>query len=100
LEHLKAVMRVKPTVIDVYLDRPAVMRELAEGAAGLLGSFGASDRALLDVVFGRFAPTGRLPFELPRSMEAVERQKEDLPYDSEDPLFEFGFGLSYGGETA
>jgi len=25
----------------------------------------------------------------------VERQKEDLPYDSKDPLFEFGFGLSY-----
>jgi beta-glucosidase len=30
-------------------------------------------------------------------MEAVARQKEDLPYDSEDPLFEFGFGLSYDG---
>jgi beta-glucosidase len=95
LEHLQAVMQAKPAVIDVYLDRPAVMPELAEGAAGLLGSFGASDRALLDVVFGEFAPTGKLPFELPSSMVAVERQKEDLPYDSENPLFEFGFGLSY-----
>ena len=28
-------------------------------------------------------------------MEAVERQKEDVPCDSENPLFEFGFGLSY-----
>jgi beta-glucosidase len=28
-------------------------------------------------------------------MEAVRNQKEDLPYDSKDPLYKFGFGLSY-----
>jgi beta-glucosidase len=50
---------------------------------------------VLDVVFGRFAPTARLPFELPSSMEAVRRQKEDVPYDSENPLFPFGYGLAY-----
>jgi beta-glucosidase len=95
LQHLQDVMRAKPTVIDIYLDRPAVIPELEAEAAALLGSFGASDRALLDVIFGDFAPTGKLPFELPSSMEAVERQQEDVPYDSENPLFEFGFGLSY-----
>jgi beta-glucosidase len=95
LQHLQDVMRAKPTVIDIYLDRPAVIPELEAGAAALLGSFGASDRALLDVIFGDSAPTGRLPFELPASMEAVERQQEDVPYDSEEPLFEFGYGLSY-----
>jgi beta-glucosidase len=47
------------------------------------------------MVFDRFAPSGRLPFELPCSMEAVERQKEDVPYDSGNPLYGFGFGLSY-----
>jgi hypothetical protein len=25
----------------------------------------------------------------------VRDQKADLPYDSEDPLYPFGFGLSY-----
>lgn len=95
LQHLQEVMRGKPTVIDIYLDRPAVIPELAQEAAALLGSFGAGDRALLDVVFGDFFPGGKLPFELPASMGAVERQKEDVPYDSENPLFEFGFGLSY-----
>ena len=58
----------------------------------------ASDAALLDVIFGRFAPTGKLPFELPSSMEAVRQQKEDLPYDSENPTFAFGFGLRYEAE--
>ena len=38
---------------------------------------------------------GRLPFELPSSMEAVRRQLPDVPYDSADPLFPFGHGLRY-----
>ncbi|MBN1583091.1 MAG: glycoside hydrolase family 3 C-terminal domain-containing protein [Anaerolineae bacterium] len=95
LQHLQDIMRAKPTVIDIYLDRPAVIPELEAEAAALLGSFGASDRALLDVIFGDFYPTGKLPFELPSSMAAVTRQKEDVPYDSENPLFEFGAGLNY-----
>lgn len=84
-----------PTVVDIYLDRPAVIPAIAARSAALLANFGASDAALLDVVFGRAAPGGRLPFELPSSMAAVLRQHPDLPYDSEDPLFPFGHGLTY-----
>jgi beta-glucosidase len=40
-------------------------------------------------------PSAKLPFEMPLSMEAVRNQKEDVPYDSEKPLFPFGYGLSY-----
>lgn len=47
------------------------------------------------MIFGQFNPGGKLPFEMPRSMEAVRAQKEDVPYDSENPLFPFGHGLSY-----
>jgi len=72
-----------------------VIPEIAAAAAGLIANFGASDAALLDVVFGRFAPTGRLPFELPSSMEAVRAQAPDLPGDSQSPLFRFGYGLTY-----
>jgi beta-glucosidase len=49
----------------------------------------------LDVLFGKAKPEGKLPFELPSSMEAVRRQKADVPYDSENPLFPFGYGLTY-----
>ena len=90
-----SVLRTVPTIVDIFLERPAVIPEIAAEAAGLLANFGANDAALLDVVFGRFAPTGKLPFELPSSMEAVRNQKEDLPYDSANPLFKFGFGLTY-----
>ncbi len=95
LARILDLMRVVPTVVDIYLDRPAVIPEIAAASAALLANFGAADTAVLDVIFGRVAPEGRLPFELPRSMDAVRRQHEDVPYDSEDPLFAFGHGLSY-----
>ena len=89
------ILNKVPTVVDIYLERPAVIPEIAEKSAALLGNFGANDGAVLDVIFGKFAPQGKLPFELPSSMEAVRKQKEDVPHDSENPLFEFGHGLSY-----
>ncbi len=84
-----------PAIVDINLDRPAVIPEISAKAKGLLADFGASDAAVLDVVFGKYKPGGHLPFELPSSMEAVHNQKEDVPYDSKDPLYKFGFGLSY-----
>lgn len=54
-----------------------------------------SDEALLDVITGRAAVRGKLPFELPSSMAAVEAQRSDVPYDSARPLYPFGFGRSY-----
>jgi beta-glucosidase len=84
-----------PTIVDIFLERPAVIPEIAEKSAGLLANFGASDEAVLDVIFGRFPPSGRLPVEMPSSMETVRKQREDVPYDSENPLFPFGHGLTY-----
>ena len=79
----------------MYLDRPAVIPEIAEASKGLLANFGVSDEALLDIIFGKVNPSAKLPFEMPSSMDAVRNQKEDVPYDSGNPLFPFGFGLSY-----
>ena len=89
------LLNAVPTIVDIYLDRPAVIPEINAKAKGLLADFGASDAAVLDVIFGKAKPGGHLPFELPCSMEAVKNQKEDVPYDSKDPLYKFGAGLSY-----
>lgn len=96
LARILRILDAVPAIVDVYLDRPAVIPEIAARAAALLGTFGVSDAALLDVVFGRFAPSGKLPFELPSSMEAVRAQLPDVPYDSVEPLFGFGDGLTFG----
>lgn len=92
---LLEIMLAAPTIVDIYLDRPAVIPGIAAACAGLLANFGASDEAVLDVLFGRAAPGGKLPFELPSSMAAVAAQQPDAPHDSADPLFPFGAGLSY-----
>lgn len=94
-QEILQLLNTVPTIVDLYLDRPAVIPEISQQARGLLANYGASDAAVLDVIFGRASPEGKLPFELPSSMEAVRNQKEDLPYDSKEPLYDFGFGLRY-----
>jgi beta-glucosidase len=84
-----------PTIVVIYLDRPAVIPEINAAAQAVIAEYGANDTAVLDVIFGKANPEGKLPFELPCSMEAVRNQKPDLPHDSENPLYPFGFGLTY-----
>jgi beta-glucosidase len=96
LSRLKEVLAAsKSSVVDVYLDRPAVLADLVEAANALVVNYGASEDALLDVMTGVSAPEGKLPFDLPRSMEAVVKSRSDVPYDTENPVFKFGHGLSY-----
>jgi beta-glucosidase len=57
--------------------------------------FDVLDNALLDVIFGMYNPTGKLPFDIPSSMDAVRNQQEDVPFDTKDPIFKYGVGLSY-----
>jgi beta-glucosidase len=92
-ERILEIAQSIPTILDVYLDRPAVMPEVVAACAAVIGSFGVEDSAILDVVFGHHRQLGRLPFELPSSMDAVRRQSPDLPDDSERPLFPRGYGL-------
>ncbi|MEO6548059.1 MAG: glycoside hydrolase family 3 C-terminal domain-containing protein [Ferruginibacter sp.] len=65
---------------------------------GVIATFGTSIDALLDVLTGKFNPTGKLPFTTPRSEDAVKNQKEDVPGYLESPgygLFTYNEGLSY-----
>lgn len=89
---LKATATV-PTVVAVDMDRPAILTNVRDRAAAILAVFGASDAALLDVVTGKAKARGRLPFELPSSMAAVERQNPARSDDVAVPLFKTGTGI-------
>lgn len=95
LQELTTLCRTVPTVLDVFLDRPAILTPLVGEAAAITANFGASGAALLDIVFGAAQPQGKLPMDLPRSMAAVEANLPDVPFDTVDPLFRFGHGLRY-----
>jgi len=94
-QRLSDLMSKVPTIVDIYLDRAAVIPDIAENSVALIANFGATDETLLELIWGRFNPGGKLPFEMPGSMQAVVSQQEDVPYDSENPLFPFGHGLRY-----
>jgi beta-glucosidase len=98
-EEIKRITAAVPTIVTVYLDRPAILTELKDRAIALVGNFGVSDAALLDVLTGVARPEGRLPFELPSSMEEVEAQRSDLPHDTAHPLYRIGYGRSYSRGT-
>jgi beta-glucosidase len=84
-----------PVIVAIYLDRPAILTNIVGYASAILANFGATDRALFDALTGRVAPKGRLPFELPRSMESVRKQRSDTPHDSGDPLYPIFSGKTY-----
>ena len=77
----------------LFLDRPAVVPEIAAAAAALWVEFGARDDAVVDVLLGHAHARGRLPFDLPSSTAAVLASRSDVPFDTADPLFRFGDGL-------
>lgn len=89
----------KPTVIAINFSNPWVISEIDTGDANtILATFGTTFDALLDVVSGKFNPTGRMPFSIPSSHELVENNQSDVPgYQKPEgyALFKFDDGLSY-----
>jgi len=95
IERVLEICATVPTVVDVYLDRPAVLTPLTGHARALIANFGVTPTALLDVLFGDYSPRGRLPFDLPRSDRSVSASRSDVAFDTADPVFRFGHGLTY-----
>jgi beta-glucosidase len=92
-EAIKQASAKVPTIVVIFLDRPAILTNVKDRASALIGDFGASDSVVLKVLAGEAKAEGRLPFELPSSMAAVRAQASDRPYDSEKPLYSFGYAL-------
>ncbi len=93
---LMAATRAGVTTIAVpNLSRPLILTNVVDRAAATLANYGVSDDVLLDVIVGKAKPGGKLPFELPSSMDAVKAQLTDVPDDSKKPLFRVNYGLSY-----
>ncbi|MGN0745366.1 MAG: glycoside hydrolase family 3 protein [Aristaeellaceae bacterium] len=88
-------------VAVVVMNRAYVMTPIVEAADSVLVVYRpgvtCGAEAVADCLFGESAITGRLPFQIPASMEQVLAQREDLPKDMENPLYEYGFGIDAEG---
>lgn len=95
LTEILNLINKKPTVTVLTIDRPPVVPEIDKASKAMIAEFEIEDDIICEMIFGEFNPSGKLPIEIPSSMQAVENQFEDMPYDSENPLYPFGYGLSF-----
>jgi len=97
-EDVAVVRRIKetgvPVVVVLLSGRPLILGEVLDLADGILAAWlpGTEGAGVADVLLGDYAPTGKLSFTWPRSNDQIPLNLGDEPYD---PLFPFGFGLTY-----
>ncbi len=102
VSHVNALINQKPTVLAINYTNPwaidEVYEENAQNIHSVLATFGTTPAALLDVVTGKFTPTGKMPFSTPISEAMAQEQKSDVPGYAEGDnyaLFHFDEGLTY-----
>lgn len=75
---VKQIEAAKPTVLVINSINPWVINEVEPGAAAVLATFDFKAEALVDVVRGRFKPSGKLPLTIPADQAAVDRNAPDV----------------------
>jgi beta-glucosidase len=83
-----------PIVLVVYSGRPLILGRVLDRASAVVAAWlpGTEGRGITDVLFGDYAPRGKLGFAWPRAMADIPKHAGDAGYD---PVFPFGFGLTY-----
>lgn len=117
LDLLKALKQVgKPLIVVLMNGRPLTLKWESENADAILETwFGGTEagNAIADVLLGVYNPSGKLPMTFPEHVGQIpifySAKNTGRPYNNEvldkyksryldvsnDPLFPFGFGLSY-----
>jgi beta-glucosidase len=99
----KEKMGDKPVIVCIRMKHATVLSEMEPYADAILVDYGVQKTALLDIILGKYEPSGLLPMLLPKDMETVERHCEDVTFDmeaytdTEGQTYTFGFGLNYSG---
>ncbi|MEH7084247.1 glycoside hydrolase family 3 N-terminal domain-containing protein [Neobacillus drentensis] len=105
VERIIEIQKTVPTITAINMTNPWLIDRIEPNAAAVISTFGVKTEAIVDVIRGKFNPTGKLPFTIPANKEAVENEVGDIPGYVEDPSYSyknkngdtygFDFGLSY-----
>ena len=99
LEAVKAAAPETPIVTVVTGGRPYILTWCDENTNAILEAYYPGQQggiAIAETLFGLNNPTGKTPIQFPRDMASVNNQSGDVSFDLENPLYDFGWGLSYG----
>ncbi|MFI1831855.1 glycoside hydrolase family 3 N-terminal domain-containing protein [Streptomyces olivaceoviridis] len=98
-EDLQTLARLRasgvPVVVVLVSGRPLDVSGRLPDWTALLAAWlpGTEGAGVSDVLFGDYAPTGKLPVSWPRTSS----QEPVNDGDGKDPLFPYGYGLTYSG---
>ena len=98
VELVQALKAAGANVVSVVImNRAYVLTPVSESSDSVLlvyrPGITCGAEAVADALYGETAITGKLPFQIPASMDQVLAQREDLPKDIENPLYDYGFGI-------
>ena len=97
LETVKA--NTKGEIITVVTGgRPYILTWCDENTNAILEAYYPGQQggiAIAETLFGLNNPTGKTPMQFPRDMDSVNEQAGDVSFDLENPLYDYGWGLSY-----
>lgn len=97
LEAVKA--NTKGQIITVVTGgRPYILTWCDENTNAILEAYYPGQQggiAIAETLFGLNNPTGKTPMQFPRDMASVNEQAGDVSFDLENPLYDYGWGLSY-----
>ncbi len=98
-EILEAVKETGTPIITVVIGgRPYILTWCDENTSAIIMAYYPGQQggiAIAETIYGMNKPTGKLPISVPRDMDSVMNQSSDIAFDLEDPLYEYGFGLTY-----
>ena len=99
----REMMGDKPVIVVTNLSRAMVFNEFEGKVDAILARFSVKEQAVLDIISGRYEPSGLLPMQMPANMSTVEKQYEDVPFDmechkdTEGNVYDFAYGLNWKG---
>lgn len=103
IQNTYKAMNGKPVIVSVTASKPMIFSEFENHADGILVNFNVSNQAVIDIIAGKYEPSGLLPLQMPADMKTVETQKEDVPFDmipyqdTEGHSYDFGYGMNWSG---